>query len=124
MTDRTPARADGPVPKAVGARRLGPESTHRLNRRFLLGGMTALAGSWAAARTRGPLVDHTRAGAVPNPYLDATPVPVEGTPPVPPGIAIVRNQRPVYGGEPRRGGELRLTRPPAEVENFSPAAFL
>ena len=51
---------------------------------------------------------------------DSTPAP---SPTATKRLQIVREQRPTYGEEPRRGGSLRLLRPAGRRDDFNPVAF-
>ncbi len=42
---------------------------------------------------------------------------------LPSNLLVVSDQRPAYGGEPRRGGTLRMVRPPGDTGDFNPASF-
>lgn len=58
--------------------------------------------------------------ATPTARGDASPV---GTAPVEPGLRVIREQRPTDPGSPVVGGELRLLRPPASRDDFSPVSL-
>ena len=42
---------------------------------------------------------------------------------LPDNLLLVSDQRPVYGGVPRRGGTLRMVRPTWDVADFNPTSF-
>ncbi|MBA3416909.1 MAG: hypothetical protein H0U10_16945, partial [Chloroflexia bacterium] len=49
--------------------------------------------------------------------------PSKGQTEFPANLLLVSDQRPVYGGEPRRGGALTIMRPTGATRDFNPASF-
>jgi len=85
-----------------------------------LGGLCA-AGRGLARLPRAPsLAAQQPVATTPASGVAATPAATPTTAAT--GLEFVREQRPTYPGSPRRGGELRLLRPPTSPDQFSPAS--
>src|SRR5262245_50878222 len=95
----------------------------RLSRRALVGAAATAVVGWSGHAGAG---QETPAGGQGRPAtpVAATPIatPVANSA-VPSALTVVTEQRPSYDGTPVAGGTLRLIRPPADLENFNPAAF-
>ena len=94
------------------------EGRFRFSRRALIGGGVVVP--LAAATRSSPHVGGREAQGTPPILFRASP---EGTPAAKPGFLLIRDQRPTDPGPPVRGGDLRLLRPPAVRDDFSPVSL-